>query len=392
MKRDMHIWAPVMREGTQGMHLARGILRHAMVDSAWRVNITSTGLPSFLARTILSHPPDGIVGCICSTELRRFVRRLGVPVVDLSTIFTGEAWPRAGVDDRAAGAMAAAYMMGLGVRHTAATGPARFAFSETRIAGFTAALSDGGIACSTHSCSSLGAWMTSPDRRKFRAWLKVLPKPCGLFATTDVVAADCLRECGEAGIGVPNEIALLAAGNDELVCAACRPTLSSIAIPWDEMGYQAARLLAARLQGEEPVPRTVLVRPSKVEERQSTDVASTADGLVRRAVAVIRQEAAGSLNVEALTRRLHIGRRTLERRFRAALGMTMAEEIGRVRIEHARRLLAETDLPVKLVAASSGFLHVCHFTRTFKRATGESPSGWRTRGRGLSGRATRGRS
>jgi LacI family transcriptional regulator len=374
MKRDIIVWAPVMREGTQGLQFARGIQRYALTDPAWRVNVTGTGLPAFLARFVRRNRPDGIVGCICSDELRRFVRGLRRPIVDLSAIFVGEPWPRVGVDDDAVGAMAAAHLAGLGVRHMAAAGPAGFSFSERRIRGFRAALCHTRMACSVLPCAGIGSWMARPDRRRLRAWLGGLSKPAGLFATTDVAAAACLRECSEAGIGVPDEIAVLGADNDELVCGACRPTLSSIVIPWDDMGYQAAGLLAAALRGEAQPAQPLLIPPSRVDERQSTDVAPTADPLIRRAVAVIRREAAGPLKVEGLASRLHVSRRTLERRFGAALGLTMAAEIRRVRIAHARRLLAETDLPVKLVASLSGFDSICHFTRLYRRATGTSPA------------------
>ncbi|HLL75440.1 MAG TPA: AraC family transcriptional regulator [Pyrinomonadaceae bacterium] len=67
----------------------------------------------------------------------------------------------------------------------------------------------------------------------------------------------------------------------------------------------------------------------------------------------------------------------LARAFRRHYGATVGEYARRLRVEHARRQLAATDLPLSRIATAAGFYDQSHFSRTFKRATGVSPAEYR---------------
>jgi len=82
-----------------------------------------------------------------------------------------------------------------------------------------------------------------------------------------------------------------------------------------------------------------------------------------------------------LSRQLPITRRSLERRFRAAVGHGIHDEIVRCRLERARRLLVGTELSLKEVAAAAGFISADNLGRTFRRAEGTTPFGYRQRHR-----------
>jgi AraC-like DNA-binding protein len=58
------------------------------------------------------------------------------------------------------------------------------------------------------------------------------------------------------------------------------------------------------------------------------------------------------------------------------------EEIQRVRLDHAKKMLRETDLPIPQIAASSGYNSVSYLTRIFRREVGVSPTIYRGRFRG----------
>jgi len=64
------------------------------------------------------------------------------------------------------------------------------------------------------------------------------------------------------------------------------------------------------------------------------------------------------------------------------LGRSPAEEIRRSHLERARRLLAETDLSIPDVAASSGFNSSEHFARAFRARFGRAPLKYRSLVRG----------
>lgn len=73
-------------------------------------------------------------------------------------------------------------------------------------------------------------------------------------------------------------------------------------------------------------------------------------------------------------------RSTLERRFRRGIGRTVREVMETARVEHTKTLLRETDLKLS-GAAAAGFGDSRMLSVVFRRATGETPSGFRDRER-----------
>jgi len=71
--------------------------------------------------------------------------------------------------------------------------------------------------------------------------------------------------------------------------------------------------------------------------------------------------------------------RLLEMRFRRFVGRTVKQEMLRLRLDYARRLLCETSLPMSAIAEEVGFGDVYQFSRAFRRCTGTSPTAFRAR-------------
>jgi AraC family transcriptional regulator len=65
--------------------------------------------------------------------------------------------------------------------------------------------------------------------------------------------------------------------------------------------------------------------------------------------------------------------------FREAYGETVGDCLRRLRVHHASRSLAQTDLPIAEIALASGFGNQSHLTRVFKRVTGITPAAYRRR-------------
>jgi AraC-like DNA-binding protein len=91
---------------------------------------------------------------------------------------------------------------------------------------------------------------------------------------------------------------------------------------------------------------------SEKRRRQCDDVE---DSLVADALELIWTHSHQILSVNQLARRLSVTRRTLDRRFRAALDRSVLEEVNGCRISRAKRLLEETTLPLKTIARLAGF-------------------------------------
>ena len=64
----------------------------------------------------------------------------------------------------------------------------------------------------------------SDDPARLREWLAALPKRTAIFAAYDIRARQVLDACMEAGLDVPDDIAILSVDNDEILCETATPT------------------------------------------------------------------------------------------------------------------------------------------------------------------------
>lgn len=103
----------------------------------------------------------------------------------------------------------------------------------------------------------------------------------------------------------------------------------------------------------------------------------TEDALVRRALLLMQQSIDAPLSIGRLAGQLGVGRRTLERRFREAIGLTPLQADRLVRIEQARHLLLTTDRSATRIAAETGFCDLPHMIRVFRAAEGATPDAFR---------------
>jgi transcriptional regulator GlxA family with amidase domain len=93
----------------------------------------------------------------------------------------------------------------------------------------------------------------------------------------------------------------------------------------------------------------------------------------------IAENLAADLSIATLAARVGMSERSFVRHYRAQTGATPARAIERIRLEAARRLLGDTRLPVKRVAARCGFGSEETMRRGFLRAIGVSPQAYRER-------------
>jgi LacI family transcriptional regulator len=120
-----------------------------------------------------------------------------------------------------------------------------------------------------------------------------------------------------------------------------------------------------------------------VSTRQSSDLLAVEDAVVKEVLRRVRLRGQDPVSVDDAVRGLPVSRRSAERRFRAVVGRGIAEELRRVRIEHAKELLAETALSVADVAERSGFATPQRFAVAFRREAHTTPTQFRSQaGRG----------
>jgi LacI family transcriptional regulator len=213
------------------------------------------------------------------------------------------------------------------------------------------------------------------------AWVRSLPRPCAVLAANDRYAWHTIDVCRELGVAVPEDIAVLGVDNDPLLTDMVRPTLSSITIPDEQIGFEAARLLDQMLQGKRASMTPLLLPPQGVVTRHSTDVLSIDDPDVAEAARFIRENASNSITVQSVLDCVSMSRRNLERRFKRVMKRSLLDEIRRVHLDRATRLLRETDLDMPRVAEQSGFGSPIRFSTVFKEMMGIAPSIYRRKNR-----------
>ncbi len=121
--------------------------------------------------------------------------------------------------------------------------------------------------------------------------------------------------------------------------------------------------------------------PAELIAHGPQDVVAVKDRIVAEAMRLIWEQSHRPMTIDGLARQLPVTRRSLERRFQAAVGHGIHEEILRCRLERAKRLLVATELSIKEVATAAGFSTADGLGRTFRRAEGVTPLEYRCRNR-----------
>ena len=98
---------------------------------------------------------------------------------------------------------------------------------------------------------------------------------------------------------------------------------------------------------------------------------------INRVLSLIDARFAEPLRMSDLCEAASLSERTLTRYFVQHIGESVGRYIARVRIGHACRMLADTSLPVAVIAARSGFANVANFNRQFKAAKQTTPAQYR---------------
>lgn len=95
-------------------------------------------------------------------------------------------------------------------------------------------------------------------------------------------------------------------------------------------------------------------------------------------VAWVRANLRVPLDVDKVARKAGMSVRSLHRHCLQSLGMTPAKLIEKLRVDHARTLLATTELGTKTIAARCGFGPAARMSRAFERAFGVPPRAYRS--------------
>ena len=276
-------------------------------------------------------------------------------------------------DAVAVGEAAARELMTLGFGHLAFIGWKGHAWSDRRKDAFANALKLNGRKLISIDLPSIAKRIHSLKR-----WLVALPKPCGILAASDAIAETALNACRLLSISVPDEIAVIGVDDDEAICENTVPTLTSIRPDFRQGGRFAARLLARKILHPSNAIRTeTTFSISGIVRRGSTRISKRRDDCVSAALEHIWSKDGASLTAKDILAMFPCSRRSAEMRFRQATGHSVLDELLKARINQAKRLLADTQLPVSTVIESCGYGSSTYFRDAFRKETGVNPLVWR---------------
>ena len=309
---------------------------------------------------------DGLIVQAGLTELRGLLANCPVPVVNVSSAPTAYPAPSVVSDDVQVGRLGADHLLARGHRRLIFYRPDNRQFVELRQSGFTRRAGESGVRVErAATLAELDDCLAGP-------------RPVAILGCNDRAALAALDRVEALGLACPDEVAVLGVDNDDLVQGLARPPMSTINTARERIGYEAAALLGRIIDGEAVADDFVtLVAPHGVIARQSTDSAAVPDPAAADAARFLRANAARRIGIDDVADHVAMSRRQIERRFRAAFGRSLHDELHRCRIERSRRLLVETDLTIGQVADASGFSSASYFTTSFRRSTGESPGQFR---------------
>jgi LacI family transcriptional regulator len=329
--------------------------------------------------------PHGIIAHLFDKNLANRLVKFRAPLVNTTNTLNDLRVPLVEVDHARIGKMAAEYFLHRGFRHFGYFGSSWTGFSKDREAAFADRLAESGFRLDSCYAEYLPRPPIADSWKgvdvKAHAWLKALPKPVAILSSNDVPARELAEICRELELHIPEQVALLGVDNDDLECHLCTPLLSSIELGSERVGYEAAKMLHQLMERRPLKQRTILVPPLRIVTRQSTDTLAIQDNDVAAALAFIRNSAHEEINVDAILRGVPLSRRALERKFRDQLGRTVLEEIRRARLELAKSLLSETNLPMPTIATRCGFSGARRLAVVFRQIVGATPTEYRMRAR-----------
>ncbi|MDM4762033.1 DNA-binding transcriptional regulator [Galbitalea sp. SE-J8] len=376
-ERTRHVALVIETSNAYARGLLGGVRQYLATRPRWSIYIGEHSRQDTDLSWLEGWHGDGVIARIENQLTARQVRRLGLPVVDVSAAGLAPEFPIVETDDDAMARLAVQHFAERGIRTFAFVGESRFAWSTKRRNGFRAHAAARGA--QPHEFLLRATGTAAVNRRDLVEWLRELPKPVGVLASYDIHGQEVLEACKIAAIQVPEEVAVLGVDNDELLCTLTSPPMSSIQPDTARTGRMAAELLDEMMAGRGRAPMLHLVEPLGVVTRESSDLLAVDDVDVARALRFIRENAHRPIPVGEVARHAGLARRTLDYRFAATLGRTAHDEIARVRMERVADLLLHTDWTLPRVAEHLGFAHAEYMGIAFRRRFGVPPGEFRKR-------------
>jgi len=327
---------------------------------------------------------DGVLAWLAAgDDLAEFVASVKKPTVDFSLRRPHLPFARVVQDHAKVGQLAAEHFLERGLQHYLCCSDSENWSQEERGQGFVARLEEAGRACQwvrwhlaqQDRATNATEWLRR--RRWFLTHLQKAPKPVAVFAANGTLAVELQELCEDAGIRVPGEVAIVGIEDLLLSVGATNRSISGVDTNLEEQGYQGAALLDRLMQGAKPPKEPIRILPAGVITRKSSDILAIAHQGMSRALHFIAEHFADDVSVDDVARAAGMSRRGLHQAFSEHLGCTPGDKLRNERLDHAKRLLAETEEKIESIAQESGYGSLNAFFTAFRKAEKVTPTEFR---------------
>jgi LacI family transcriptional regulator len=294
-----------------------------------------------------------------------------VPTVILGTDSLGIETPRVVPDNRQIARLAADHLYDLYHKRFGWFACDVSPSGTERMEAFRERVTEFGTACLDLSCGN------APYAAETAlAHLKACPKPIGVMCRDDHDAVVLLDLCHEARLRTPEDVAVVGVGDLEALCAFAPIPITSVSPDMEALGYQAASVLDQHMRGRD-VPATTVVPPGGLVRRHSTGCLAITDPHLKKVIHRIDTRFRETFNVEELASFAGVSRRKLYTLFENEMRCSPHHYLLTVRLEQAKKRVAENELTLNEIADICGFNTSRTLNRVFHQRFGFAPSKWR---------------
>ncbi|MBN1398425.1 MAG: DNA-binding transcriptional regulator [Bacteroidetes bacterium] len=352
-----------------GRQLIIGIARYSRLNGPWSFYKEPIGLVSSIPH-LKSWKPDGII--MRDSLITKELLKLKIPtILVIHNSSSPRNLPVIKTDCRLIAKMASEHFVEKGYKNLAFCGFDYYDWSNKRKKYFSYFNKKSGRKTYIYTQQQKDCTQDwEKEQQHVSEWIKKLPKPIGIFSCNDDRGQHILEVCKLNNFKVPEDVAVVGVDNDPMICEIGDPPLTSIALNAEYAGYKAAELLLKLINVKKINGQQIIVTPTYIVQRQSSDILAVKDKEVASAMRFIRKNARNKIMVGDVVKATDVSRRSLEQRFRKMINMSIYDEIRKVRVEWISKLLLETDLPISQISSHFSFTDVEHIARYFKKERG----------------------
>jgi LacI family transcriptional regulator len=352
------------------MQVLQGVQRYAHREQSWQLlplhGTQEELFYSFLRQNLLT----GVIGALLSDRWLKGLPGKPVPMVNISDQSQIHSVSSVISDNRHVGRLAAHHLLQQGHQTFGALFEKASASAVHRYEGFSEVIAAAGFSVATPPSADSYAFDAG-----WEGWLRQLPRPSGLFCSSDYLARRLMRRIRSLAAEIPRDFAVVGVGNAPVDNLLAHVPLTSIQLDGTRIGERAAACLASLLDHPEQPPHVERIKPTQLVPRASSVKNAGEDPLVAKVIA--QQELTQSITGARLAKLCGASKRTVEMRFKKAMGCGPATALRKRRIEHAALLLRDTELSLEAIAEATGFANPAGFSAAFRKAHGAPPGAWR---------------